>query len=66
MSIKMASEELSTQPLTEKKKRATTARSVFTRNLNSLLGHLDRWRGDPVSSDLEKVVAEALVQVKRF
>ena len=62
----MVSEELSTQPLSEKKKRAQTARSVFTRHLNSLRGHLDRWRRDPVSRDLEKVIAEALVQVREY
>ena len=64
MSIKMESEDLTSLPLAIKKKWATTQKSVFTRHLNTLQRHLNRWRADPVSGNLEKVVAESLLQVR--
>ena len=62
----MESEEadLRSLPLATKKKRATTHKSVFTRHLNTLQRHINRWRADPVSSHLEKSVIESLSQVR--
>ena len=50
--------------LADKKRRAQTTRSMFTRHLNSLQHHLDRWRDNPMDRDLEKVIKGALVTVR--
>ena len=50
--------------LVVKKKRATARKSVFTRHLNALQRHLDRWRADPVSAHHEQYVTDSLSQVR--
>ena len=50
--------------LADKKRRAQTTRSMFTRHINSLRHHLDRWRENPLDCDLEKVIKESLVVVR--
>ena len=52
--------------LVKKKKRATARKSVFTRHINSLQRHVDRWRADPVSGHHEKLVTESLSQVREY
>ena len=51
-------------PLATKKKKETAIKSVFTRHINTLQQHLDRWRADPVSGHQEKLVTESLSQVR--
>ena len=50
--------------LADKKRQAQTTRSLFTRHLNSLRHHLDRWWENPLDRDLEKVIKESLVAVR--
>ena len=63
--MKVEEVDIMSLPLATKKKRATMRKSVFTRHINTLQRHIDRWRTDPVSSHLKKIVTESLSQVRK-
>ena len=59
-----AEEDLMLLSLVVKKKRVTARKSVFTRHINALQHHLDRWRADPVGGHHEQNVTNSLSQVR--